>query len=122
MKTSAKHFTTYQNIALVQLRAEPATTIPFKPGAPEIQKGGLVITEANEGGVVGKLVAFNATDSLLLLTDSDVLIGAKQNRIINKSMLLAPNSKSLIDVSCIERLRWNYTSKYFSSPGSSADH
>ena len=122
MKTSAKHFTAYQNIALVQLRAEPETAFPFMPGAPEIQNGGLVITEANEGGVVGKLFAVNATDSFLLLTDADVLIGAKQNRVINKSMLLAPNSKTLIDVSCIERLRWNYTSKNFSSPDSSADH
>ncbi len=122
MKTSAKHFTTHENIALVQLRAEPETTFPFKPGTPEMQNGGLVITEANEGGVVGKLVAINTTGSFLLLTDADVLIGAKQNRIINKSMLLAPASKTIIDVSCIERLRWNYTSGNFSSPGSSADH
>jgi hypothetical protein len=122
MKTSANHFTTYENIALVQLRAEPETTFPFGAGAPEMQNGGLIITEATEGGVVGRLLAVNATDSFLLLTDADVLIGAKQNRIINKSMLLAPNSKTLIDVSCIERLRWNYTSGNFSSPGSSADH
>ncbi len=70
---------------------------------------------------MGKLLALNNTPAHLLLTDADVLVGAKQNRVVNKSMLLAPLSKTVIDVSCIERLRWNYTSANFSSPGSMAD-
>lgn len=87
-----------------------------------MKNGGLVISEANDSGVVSKLIALNTTDSYLLLTDADVLIGAKQNRIINRSVLLAPGTKTILDVSCIERLRWQYTDKNFSSPGSSADH
>ena len=122
MKTTAKQFTSFGNISLVQLMSEQASEFIFTPGGPEMKKGGLVITEANEGGVVGNLVAINNTGSYLLLTDADVLVGAKQNRIINKSLLLAPNSKTLIDVSCIERLRWKYNEKNFSNPGSSADH
>jgi hypothetical protein len=50
-----------------------------------------------------------------------VLVGAKQNRVLNKSILLAPMSKTVIDVSCIERLRWNYTSENFSHPESVAN-
>jgi hypothetical protein len=122
MKTTAILFTAYGNTGLVQIRALSGTTIQVKPGGPEMKSGGLVISEANDNGVVGKLTAINNTSSFLLLTDADVLIGAKQNRIINKSMLLAPLSKTSIDVSCIERLRWNYTSRDFSSPGSAADH
>jgi hypothetical protein len=121
MKTSAKQFMTFGNIGLVQIRIEPETTFGFKPGAPEIKSGGLVITEAVEGGIVGKLIALNHTDSYLLLTDADVLVGAKQNRVLNKSMLLAPLSKTVIDVSCIERSRWSYTSPTFSMPESQAD-
>jgi hypothetical protein len=122
MKTTAKQFTGYGNTGLVQIMAIPESPIQVKPGGPEMKSGGLTISEVNASGVVGKLDAMNNTSFYLLLTDADVLIGAKQNRIINKSMLLAPHSKTIIDVSCIERLRWNYTSREFSNPGTAADH
>jgi hypothetical protein len=121
MKTTARQFTTYENIALVQLEARPDATFLFRPGEPEIKTGGLIISEATGTGIVGSLIAINNTDSYLLLTDADVLIGAKQNRIINRSVLLPPLSKTLLDVSCVERLRWNYTSRNFTSPGPVAD-
>ena len=121
MKTTARHFTLYGNIGLVQLRTEPEGMFKFKSGGPELKTKGLVITESNENGVVGKLTAINTTDSFLLLTDADVLIGAKQNRILNKSILLAPGTKTIVDVSCIERLRWKYADRNFTSPETAAD-
>lgn len=36
-------------------------------------------------------------------------------------ILLKPMSETLIDVSCIERLRWHYTENNFSNPGTIAD-
>jgi len=122
MKTTAKQFTGYGNTGLVQIMAMPESNVQVRPGGPEIKSGGLTISEVNASGEVGKLAALNSTGFYLLLTDADVLIGAKQNRIINKSMLLAPHSKTIIDVSCIERLRWNYTSRDFSKPDAAADH
>jgi len=121
MKTTTRHYATYGNIGLVQLRAEPEGMFKFKSGGPELKTKGLVINESNENGVVGKLAAINTTDSFLLLTDADVLIGAKQNRILNKSILLAPGTKTIVDVSCIERLRWKYTERNFTSPETTAD-
>jgi len=122
MKTTAKQFKSYGNTGIVQLRMEPESEFPFKPGGPEMKQGGLVISEANDSGIVNKLIALNTTEFFLLLTDADILVGAKQNRIINRSILLAPGTKTMLDVSCIERLRWQYTDKNFSSPPSSADH
>jgi hypothetical protein len=121
MKATAKKLTTYGNLGLVQLRLDPQTEFNFRPGGPEIKAGGLIISESTGAGVVGKLTAINNTAAYLLLTDADVLVGAKQNRVMNKSILLAPLSKTVIDVSCIERLRWHYTSGSFSSPQSVAD-
>jgi hypothetical protein len=120
MKTTAKSLTSYGNCTLVQLEVRPESEFSFKPGGPEIRNGGLIISES-AGGVVGKLVAVNNTASFLLLTDADVLTGAKQNRVLNRPVLLAPFSKTMLDVSCIERGRWHYTTQNFSSPSAAAD-
>ncbi len=121
MKTTAKQLTTYGNLGLVQISVEPETDLYFRPGGPEIRSGRLIISESTGEGIVGKLMAINNTEAYLLLTDADVLAGAKQNRVLNKSILLAPMSKTAIDVSCIERLRWHYTSQNFSSPDAVID-
>ena len=107
---------------MVQLEIRPETSFAFRPGEQEIKSGGLIISEASGNGIVGTLVAQNNTDSFLLLTDADVLVGAKQNRVLNKSVLLSPFSKTFLDVSCIERRRWQYTSKDFSATPTLADH
>ena len=85
-----------------------------------MSNGSLIITEAAETGIVSRLMAINNIGSYLLLTDADVLTGAKQNRIVNRSVLLAPG-KTILDVSCVERLRWHYTDKHFSGSSTSAD-
>lgn len=121
MKTTAKQFVSYGNLALVQIRSEPEASCLIKPGGPEIRSGNLIVTEATAEGSVGKLMAFNNTQYPLLLTDADLLTGAKQNRIINESVLLAPGTKTIIKVSCVERLRWEYTKSNFSSHDIAAD-
>lgn len=121
MKTTTTQFTSYGNLAIVQFTVEPFATFPFSPGVPELKTGGLVITEATGAGIVGTLTAINNTGSYLLLTDADVLTGAKQNRVLNKSVLLNPMSKTPLDVSCVERRRWHYTSGNFDNSGNVAD-
>ena len=121
MNTKAIHFTAFGNAALVQVCSEPLTTFPFLPAGPAIMSGGLIISELTATGSVGQLTALNNTADYLLLTDADVLTGAKQNRVVNRSVLLAPSGKTVIEVSCVERLRWNYRSTSFSTPGSVAD-
>lgn len=121
MKTKAIHFTAFGNAAIVQVSSESLSSFPFLPAGPAISSGGLVISELTASGSVGQLSALNKTDDYLLLTDADVLTGAKQNRVVNRSVLLAPSGKTVIEVSCVERLRWNYRSSSFSTPGSVAD-
>lgn len=121
MKTKAIHFTAFGNAAIVQVSSEPLSSFTFLPAGPAIRSGGLVISELTAMGSVGQLTALNQTADYLLLTDADVLTGAKQNRVVNRSVLLAPSAKTVIEVSCVERLRWNYRSSSFSTPGSVAD-
>jgi len=113
MKTLTKKLQVVGNIGLVQFGTLEDEGFGFKPAGPAIEKGNLIIKEARAEGTVSKLLAINETTDYLLLTDMDILKGAKQNRVINVSVLLAPMSKTEMDVSCVERLRWDYTSPDF---------
>ncbi|MBL7111126.1 MAG: hypothetical protein ISS19_04210 [Bacteroidales bacterium] len=121
MKTLTKNLQNIGNIGLVQFGTLEYDGSGFKPAGPALDKGDLIIKESQEEGVVSKLVAFNKTTDFLLLTDMDILKGAKQNRVVNTSCLIAPNSKTELDVSCVERLRWDYTSPDFKMSPESMD-
>lgn len=76
---------------------------------------GVQITEINEGGSVPELYFVNNSDFMILLLDGEELIGAKQNRILNRTILVDKQTKIKIPVSCVESGRWRYNSASFSS-------
>ena len=78
-----------------------------------IHKNWLEIEEVSEGGSVPTLKAKNKSDLPIILIDGEEVEGAKQNRIINTTVLLAPNQETIIPVSCTERGRWRYNSRQF---------
>jgi hypothetical protein len=71
------------------------------------------ITEVNESGSVPELKVINRSEGFVLLLDGEELAGAKQNRVLNTSVLLKGQSETVIPVSCTERGRWNYRSAEF---------
>ncbi len=121
MKTISKQFQRVGNITLVQLETLEGEGLHFIPAASAIEKGGMEIREVRQEGAVNTLLAINLSDHHCLLTDMDLLKGAKQNRVVNTSVLLAPNSKREIRVSCVERSRWSYDSPDFKSAPSVMD-
>ena len=78
---------------------------------------GLEITEIGPEGAVTELAVSNPLDEAVLLYDGEELAGAKQNRILDVSVLAAPRSKLVVSVSCVERGRWRAVSRTFSSAG-----
>ena len=66
---------------------------------------GFRITEVDAAGSVPELIAFNPLDTPVLLYDGEELLGAKQNRILNVTVLVAPKSETKIPVSCVEQGR-----------------
>jgi hypothetical protein len=106
------------------LRHGPLTVIPLTadPG-PEpdwltLDEAGeaAVIEEVSHGGDVPTLRVTNGTDRPLLLLDGEELVGAKQNRVLNTTVLVAKGARLDIPVSCVEQGRWSYTSRRF-APG-----
>ena len=73
------------------------------------------VTEVSEDGSVPDLLVENRGDTRVLFLEGEELIGAKQNRILNLSVLIAAHSKSPVPVSCVEQGRWQYRSRKFGS-------
>jgi hypothetical protein len=71
------------------------------------------ITELSEAGTVPFLKVANGADRPLLLLDGEELIGAKQNRILNTTVLVAARTELTIPVSCVEEGRWGYRGRQF---------
>lgn len=68
---------------------------------------GLELTEVGEAGIVGEIVARAPGPEMTLLLDGEELVGAKQDRILAVSVLLAGESETRIPVSCVEQGRWS---------------
>ncbi len=73
------------------------------------------ISEISEGGSVPTLLLENLGDRPVLLLDGEELAGAKQNRVLNLTILAPANKTITIPVSCVEAGRWRSESRHFSS-------
>jgi hypothetical protein len=74
---------------------------------------GFRITEISELGSVPELLATNPLPHNVLLYDGEELIGAKQNRILNLTVLVPAHSQTRLPVSCVEAGRWHTRSAAF---------
>ena len=72
------------------------------------------VTEVDTAGSVQDLSVLNKSDLHLLIYEGSLLQGAKQNRIVNATLVLPPRSKTVIPASCVEAGRWRYSSPKFS--------
>lgn len=83
-----------------------------------LAKGLAEVTEVSAEGRVPELFFENKGDDPILLVDGEILIGAKQNRVLNLTILVRPKSRITIPVSCVEQGRWSASRANFTS----ADH
>ena len=72
------------------------------------------VSEISAAGSVPELAFENASAEKILLVDGDELVGAKQNRVLNLTILVGGGKKVVIPVSCVEQGRWSYRSRDFS--------
>lgn len=102
----------FESLWLVPLFAagEPRTEYV---GLDEAVANGLVVREVDEHGDVNSVLVDNPLALPVLLYEGQELVGAKQNRILDTTTLVAPKTRTVVAVSCVERGRWASRSREF---------
>ena len=106
----AQHF---RNLTAFPLLHPAAGAPDYLTLSEAVQRKTAQITEVSEAGSVQQLLLDNRGDEKVLILDGEELIGAKQNRIANLTLLAAPHSKTLLPVSCVEQGRWAWRTSDF---------
>jgi len=74
-------------------------------------RGLVVIEETSESGTVGELKVTNRGTQPVLLLEGEVLLGMKQTRVLNATILVPGLAVLHVPVSCVEVGRWHHTSQ-----------
>ena len=90
----------------------PAAPFDYVTLAEALAAGWVTITEKPQA-TVPELLLVNTSDKLVLLLDGEEVVGGRQNRIVNTSLLVGPRSELLLPVSCVELGRWRHVSDSF---------
>jgi hypothetical protein len=105
--------TAFENLTMVPLVREI-------PGGPDydtldeaLQAKSAQVRERGQAGTVPELEFVNSGDRPVLILDGEELVGAKQNRILNLTVLAPAQKTIVIPVSCVEHGRWAYSSPVF---------
>jgi hypothetical protein len=114
-------FAKFENMEMVPLLAERDSNYQYGILDDVLNAGSVRITEVSEGGNVPELKFLNESDNPVFLMDGEELVGAKQNRVLNLSIMVPAGETIVIPVSCVESGRWSYSSDEFRS-GSKAQY
>lgn len=79
-----------------------------------MKSGRLVITE-HKRARVRSLTAVNKSDRPVFIMAGEMIVGAKQDRMVGQDVLIPPSTTLKIPVYCVEKRRWRHTSRKFSS-------
>lgn len=73
------------------------------------------VAEVSMSGTVPELKALNELEAPVLMLDGEELVGAKQNRVLNLTVLVPAKAELAIPVSCVEAGRWRHLSDNFTA-------
>ncbi len=108
----------HRSLCVFPLFSELVGEIDYRLSESALADETLLVEEVDQRGSVPDLLVENKGDRRVLFLEGEELIGAKQNRVLNTSVLVAAHSKIKIPVSCVEQGRWHSNSSYFRSSGS----
>lgn len=107
---------TVHGLGIIPLIGDESPTMPRLDLLEEaLLKGTVKITETSESGEVPFLKLENTGEQPLLILEGEELVGGKQNRIVNTSIVILGSMAIKIPVSCMEAGRWTSRREDFAS-------
>lgn len=113
MEINITGFHAEKNLGIVQLGTSGQDSFDYISCGKALAENLIQVKELDAAGSVNTILVLNTSGSFIFMMDGDILAGAKQNRVVNASILLAPRSKTPIPVSCVEQGRWSHASAGF---------
>jgi len=103
----------FKNLQLIPLFTAVEEGLVYLTLKEALEKRLLVIKEVSAQASVPELKVINNAGVSVLLLDGEELAGAKQNRVLNTTILIREKSELVIPVSCTEQGRWSYQTEEF---------
>ena len=105
----------YKNLTLYPLLSDEVIPFDYLTLDEGLSKNLIEVVEVDQHGSVPELRIINKSEKMILILDGEELVGAKQNRIINTTILIPAHETVKIPVSCVEAGRWSYDTQFFRS-------
>jgi hypothetical protein len=105
----------HKALSVFPLFSESNSSVEYILSDEAIESKLVDVKEISKSGSVPKLLVENKSSTRVLFIEGEELIGAKQNRILNTSIIVAAHSELKIPVSCVEHGRWQYKRHRFGS-------
>lgn len=105
----------FDRLTLYPLSHSQSAPFPYRTLDEAISNETLRISELSLDGQVPTILLRNFADEPVLILDGEELVGAKQNRVLNLTVLVPRNAEITVPVSCVEQGRWNYNTPEFTS-------
>jgi len=106
---------TFKNMTVFPLMGGQAIAADYNTLDEALAQKLAAIAEVSEGGSVPELKFVNSGDKKVFLLDGEELVGAKQNRALNLSIMVPVGKTLVVPVSCVEAGRWHHRSREFAS-------
>ena len=98
--------TIHAQMAMFPLLTEEEGTADYIILDEAIANGCAHVTEIDESGTVPEVKFKNSSDKRIFMMEGEELVGAKQNRTLNLSILAPAEKEITIPVTCVESGRW----------------
>lgn len=99
----------FANMVVIPLLVrQNGKSIDFASFNEALEAKQIVVTEISSAGTVPYLFVKNLGERPIVILEGEEIVGLKQNRILNTTVVIKEMSESKIPVSCCEAGRWSY--------------